>query len=478
MENHHETRTVVRRSRTAKVDRGETPMKDERGPSEAGQALVVLTVAMVGLLVVVGLALDGGTAYLERRRMQNAADAGSREGARQLYIWQVRAAYPDDSSGEQALLSAVHAAAEANGVHDTDGAPGNAVNDNIIAYYVDSEGVPLSNTLIGESGSLNECLNNRCRPEGSGRCCGVQAEVNTEFDTGLISLTGPISAPVEAAAAGVFVMSDGFGGLGNSALFALGTGCGPDQMTLRGDRLRVIGTVHSNDGVRIPNDRPHIDRLAYVDAGDVIISGNNPQIDVEEDLDFPVDPNLPFTTTYYARYSLLNGTYHSGDWAISSNQTGVHHIDGDFTVSGDDIDMSGLYYVKGNVLIGGDRNTLLGTTIVATGTIRITTDRMPYSPWNHPASHSWGIVLYSDHDAVDKCSDSGDVGIYVKGDNPNREGVFYAPRSRIVLDAQAGAFTGAFIGWSVSVDGNAWSIEAWRPAGGAVGFLERITLVR
>jgi hypothetical protein len=436
-----------------------------------------MTVAFVGLLVVVGLALDGGNVYLERRRMQNAVDAAAREGSRQLYIWQVRAAYADDSSGEQALLSAVNAAAEASGVSDTDGTPGNAINGNVIAYYVDSQGVPLSNLVIGDTGSVQECLVNRCRPEGSGRCCGVRAEVHTEFDTGLISLTGPISAPVEAAAAGVFIASDGFGGMGNSALFALGTGCGPDQLTLRGDRLRVIGTAHSNDGVNIPNDRPHIDRLVYVDADDVIITGNNPQIDEQVEIEFPLDPNLPFTTTYYANYTWLNGTHHSGGWAISSDQTGVHHIDGDFTVTGDDIDLSGLYYVQGNVFIEGDRNTMLGTTIVATGTIRIRTDGMPYSPWNHPASHSWGIVLYSDHDAVDKCSDSGDVGIEIRGDSPNREGVFYAPRSRIVLDAQTGAIRGSFIGWSVSVDGNRWTIEEWRPVGGAVGFLERITLV-
>jgi hypothetical protein len=450
---------------------------DHRRQSEAGQAFVIMTLAIVGLLVAVGLALDGGTLYLQRRRMQNAADAAAREGARQLYRWQVRAAYADDSSGEQALLSAVHEMAEANGVRDTDGVPGNPVNDNVTAYYVDSQGVQLSDIPIGESGSLDACINQKCAPEGSGRCCGVQAEVHTEFDTALIRLAGPSSAPVEAAAAGVFIISDGLGGLGDSALFALGTGCGEEQLTLRGDDPRVIGTAHSNDGANIPNDRPHLDRLVYVDAGDVIISGDNPMIDEEVDLEYPVDPNLPFTTTFYADYTSKNGTPHSGGWTIGSDQAGIHSVDGDLVVQGDNVDLSGLYYVEGEVTVQGDGCTLIETTIVATGKIDIRTDDVPYSPWPHPATHPWGIALYSEYDAADKCSDS-DPGIVLHGNNPNREGIFFAPRSRVTLDAQTGHVRGAFIGWSISIDGDAWTIEKWRPSGGAVGELERVALVR
>ncbi len=52
--------------------------------SESGQALVVFAVLLVGLVAMLALVLDGGSIYLSRRRMQNAADAGAMAGARVL----------------------------------------------------------------------------------------------------------------------------------------------------------------------------------------------------------------------------------------------------------------------------------------------------------------------------------------------------------------------------------------------------------
>ncbi len=51
---------------------------------EQGQVLVIMVFGLILLLVVAGLAIDGGTIFLERRRMQNAADAGALAGTRQL----------------------------------------------------------------------------------------------------------------------------------------------------------------------------------------------------------------------------------------------------------------------------------------------------------------------------------------------------------------------------------------------------------
>jgi Flp pilus assembly protein TadG len=53
-------------------------------PTERGQALVIMVFVVVGLLVVAGLTIDGGQALLERRRMQNAADAAALAGTRTL----------------------------------------------------------------------------------------------------------------------------------------------------------------------------------------------------------------------------------------------------------------------------------------------------------------------------------------------------------------------------------------------------------
>jgi len=49
-----------------------------------GQVLVLVALALLVLLGIVALAVDGGNLYAERRKMQNAADAGALAGARVL----------------------------------------------------------------------------------------------------------------------------------------------------------------------------------------------------------------------------------------------------------------------------------------------------------------------------------------------------------------------------------------------------------
>ncbi len=53
---------------------------------EAGQTLVFVAVAFIVLLMFVGLAIEVGHVYLERRNMQNSADAGALAGAHMVCI--------------------------------------------------------------------------------------------------------------------------------------------------------------------------------------------------------------------------------------------------------------------------------------------------------------------------------------------------------------------------------------------------------
>mgnify|MGYP001086580226 CR=1 FL=1 len=52
--------------------------------AERGQAVFIMVFVLVGLLAMLGLAIDGGTVFLERRRMQNAGDAAALAGTRLL----------------------------------------------------------------------------------------------------------------------------------------------------------------------------------------------------------------------------------------------------------------------------------------------------------------------------------------------------------------------------------------------------------
>ena len=59
-------------------------LSEPRG--ERGQSLVIVALALLTILALVALVLDGGNAYAQRRRVQNAADAGAVAGARELAL--------------------------------------------------------------------------------------------------------------------------------------------------------------------------------------------------------------------------------------------------------------------------------------------------------------------------------------------------------------------------------------------------------
>ena len=80
--------------------------------SERGQAIVLIVVALIGLIAITGLVVDGGMAYADRRQAQNAADSAALAAA----LAQVR--------GENAFGAAYEAAAR-NG-YDNNGT-GNVV---------------------------------------------------------------------------------------------------------------------------------------------------------------------------------------------------------------------------------------------------------------------------------------------------------------------------------------------------------------
>jgi hypothetical protein len=54
--------------------------------NESGQSLLIFAVFLIGVLGMLALVLDGGSIYLVRRRMQNAADAGALAAARELAL--------------------------------------------------------------------------------------------------------------------------------------------------------------------------------------------------------------------------------------------------------------------------------------------------------------------------------------------------------------------------------------------------------
>jgi Flp pilus assembly protein TadG len=68
-----------------------TVTSGSRRETQRGQILVLFTLALVAMIAMVGLVIDGGAAYAQRRAQQNAADVAALAGADALYNGQTNA---------------------------------------------------------------------------------------------------------------------------------------------------------------------------------------------------------------------------------------------------------------------------------------------------------------------------------------------------------------------------------------------------
>jgi len=104
-------------------------------PSERGQALVIIALAIIGLVAMTGLAIDGGNAYSDRRHAQNAADAAALAAG----LARVR----EDPAGTILEGSAAEAAAieraKSNGYETGDGNLVQVISPPISGDYKDDE---------------------------------------------------------------------------------------------------------------------------------------------------------------------------------------------------------------------------------------------------------------------------------------------------------------------------------------------------
>src|SRR5437016_14382178 len=86
-------------------------MNSTRNATKArrGQAAIVITLAMLLLILILGLAVDGGSMYNERRAAQNSADAAALAGTREMLAGcdQMILASPNDVAGSQQLDAAI-----------------------------------------------------------------------------------------------------------------------------------------------------------------------------------------------------------------------------------------------------------------------------------------------------------------------------------------------------------------------------------
>jgi len=95
--------------------------------------MVLVALIAIVLIAFVALAVDGGNAYAIRREAQSAADAAAIAGTWVMVDYRGFSPVSD-------ILYQVNQYAQQNGVPDTNGDPGDIINDNVKAYYVYFDG--------------------------------------------------------------------------------------------------------------------------------------------------------------------------------------------------------------------------------------------------------------------------------------------------------------------------------------------------
>ncbi len=138
---------------------------------EHGQSIVIIAVVMVGLIALMGLAIDGGALFMQRREMQSAADAAALSGTRAL----AEAICGDAAFNDAFISAAINKYAESNGVKDTNSVPGDAINGNVRAHYVNA-----GEAVIGTVGSGTI-------PVGS---TGISVTVSITYPTYFMAVVG------------------------------------------------------------------------------------------------------------------------------------------------------------------------------------------------------------------------------------------------------------------------------------------------
>ncbi len=113
-----------------------------------GQTMLLVALAAVAVVAFVALAVDGGSAYSLRRDAQSASDAGAIAGT-----WAM-ISLPPGADPQAPVLREANKAAEANGVLDTNGVPGDVINTHLLAYYVDQDGNRIDFPELHDAGGL------------------------------------------------------------------------------------------------------------------------------------------------------------------------------------------------------------------------------------------------------------------------------------------------------------------------------------
>ncbi len=409
------------------------PVTARTGPparqTDQGQSLVMVALAIVALVAMVGLAIDGGYAYAQRRLIQNLADSAALAGAGKLrdglaYTTdaEVRRAIERYAGGNRPLLRDVHWE----------------------AYYTDTVDQQIGTIQVGDLGYIP--------PQAR----GVRVVAYAAFDTFFIRVLGINLGNVSASSvARIANPSSG----GTWAIWVGGNSrCSQGTLNIQASDVWITGALHSNANMQINAGGQGIVINGTVESVLGVETGNPDKITYN-----PPAGNPSQTTPQPMPFNWPIEMFAPGGAAAEAARAEgrYYHINGDLNKNSPYINdgrlQSGLYFVEGNVRLGQGGGRIVGenVTIVARGTIELSGgSRLSYYKPASDQCSTGGIVLASYYRSADYCSTSG-AGIQLSGNDNSWVGVVYAPFSMVnISNARASTLNGAIIAQAVSISGS------------------------
>jgi len=385
---------------------------------ENGQAIVIIALAMIGLLAFAALAVDGGNSFKERRVAQNAADAGALAGAREVWV-----RLTAGIGFEEPVLKAINTAAEANGIEDTDGAPGDHLNANVKAFYTDREGNLLSGT--NEVGALGVI-----RPDAK----GIRVVAKREFRAFIAQMIGRPNLAADAEAIAVVYPPEG---CGSYAIYASCTGdCKQNALKTTGAGIYIEGGgIHSNADILISGGGQGIAIEDGVVEYGTECSGCGRKVTIDPYVapspTEPIDMGLPWELS----------EFQPGSANANTAGSQYYYVNGDLR----DLRGDGLYYVTGSIKLHAPVGRV---TLVAVGEIEISgsADIHTYNP-------QWPLLFSNS-------SNTQQGAINISGSDAQWTGFIYAPRGLVSMsNARNSTMHGAIWGKEVNLSGSDISIR-------------------
>ncbi len=400
-----------------------------RRQAQSGQAIILMALAMIGLIGMLGLAIDGGGMFFLQRDAQNATDAAV-----------LAATYALCAGGDQASVeNAGYEAAAANGFR----------NEGDRTVVVSNP--PLHGEKAADSGATDRFN---------------YVEVNITANKPAYFIQVVYQGPLQITTHAVGSCTPPFDASKVGAVFGISNSC-QNTVNWTGASGYIEGGMFSNNEIKIGGGGQSNTVVGSVAAAsNVTPATGDGKTSYSPDPVFPVPArDDPFAAIFQFNEFAPNGNIvnqlkHVSGYLYTVILPGTNPGDlgygvdyksnGSWTPTGRTLE--GMYYVDGDVYLGSNGTNAIGPngiTIAATG--KISGSKLTgLHYYAYPGST--GLLFFSNLDG--DCNGANSNAIDVSGNETQWHGIVYAPLCGAKISGSSLSLFGAIVAQSVATSGS------------------------